>query len=379
MRTRAWRQLMMVSARMLGLVLTLLLALPPSAAAEDWSPLFPEGESLDWKQLVARLSATQVGGDATDPRSVDLVLPAGAWRRLPAADLEPGTRRLAGFVRPGGEAMVKVEVIRHRLEDEVEASDWLLALLVRSGVTVLLARPAQGATGQVFEALGLIPGRTQEGPRRLLRASVSRQGRDLLVVRCLASPEEFADLAPAFAASTLLLRPKQVQPESLVGEWSEECLGGGICLRGPGQGQRSGLPGGGQGQEMAFSLVRQGVLGGRLVAELVEDPALAAASPAARLSRLQQRLADDGLDLTWSWSGMAVSLPHLPGKACLYQGRASRAGRDAECQVLIWSDGRRALTLWLAGVGQVSNLPFWLVNRRAFNLACAGLRSAAGR
>jgi hypothetical protein len=365
--------------RLLWLALALTLASPPLVAAEDWSPFFPDGESLDWKQLAARLTTIQVGGDATDPQPVDLVLPAGTWWRLPSAELEPDTRRLAGFVRPGEDALVKVEVLRHRLEEEVEASDWLLALLVRGGVTVLRARPANGAAGQVFEVLGLVPGRVQEGPQRLLRASVLRQGRDLLVVRCLASPTEFADLAPAFAASTLLLRPEEIKPETVVGEWNEECLAGGICLRAPGARKFSESPGGSKGQGLVFALARQGVLGGRMVVELVEDPTLAAASPSTWLGRLQQRLADEGLDLAWSWSGMAINLPHLPGKACLYQGRASRAGRDAECQALFWSDGRRVLTLWLAGAGQLSNLPFWLVNRRAFNLACAGLRSTAGQ
>lgn len=363
-------------AKCLALGLALMLAAAASVWAEDWEPLFPAAAAKPWSGLAGGLVEVRLEDPLPAQERLSLFVPAAPWQRLPMAELEPDTRRLAALVLDGPAGPVKIEALRHRLAAEVAAADWLLAVLVRGGATVLAAREDQGAAGRVFEALAVQPGNPQEGGRRLLRAAVWRQGRDLLVVRCLAPAEDFPAWAPAFAAATLLMRPHSPQPERLLGDWPELCLAGGVCLRGPGPGRASPAPGGRPGRQAVFDLGHNGVVDGLLTLDLSEDPVLAAAPARARLAILEEWLAEDGLGWAWSWSGLEVHLAGLPGRACLYQGRAMNRGRDAECQALLWSDGRQALILWTVGPGQMANLGAWLRHQRAFRLAVGSLRPA---
>lgn len=340
---------------------------PPAQANQDWDSLFPSSASLDTRGLTLReVLADSPAGPWRLP------LPEAPWQALPAQEMEPGTRRLAGLVWPLGEGAVQVEVLAHRLSAEVAAPDWLLALLVRAGATVLLARPDQGAAGEVFEALALLPARPGQAQRLLARLSVHRRGQDLYLLRCLAPGPQFAGLANAFAAATLGWRPPGPAGEDLVGSWPETCLAGGLCLRGPGQARQ-------QGGLAAWDLGQAAAAGGRLRAELIQDAGLAGRPAEERLRSLLAGLAREGLDLNWSLSGLAFHHPRLPGAACLYRGKAWRQGRDAELWALIWSDGQRQLCLWLVGVGQMSNMADWMQNKRAFELAVRSLRSSPAR
>lgn len=363
----------------LALALALMSAVSTAAAAQDWEPLFPDAAARPWAGLAGSLVEMRLEDPLPPADRLSLYVPAGPWRRLPPADLEPGARRLAALVLDGPAGPIKIEALRHRLTAEVAAADWLLALLVKGGATVLAARGDRGAAGDVFEVLAAQPGNPQEGGRCLLRVAVLRQGTDLVVVRCLAPVDEFPAWANAFAAATLLTRPHNPQPERLLGNWPEQCLAGGVCLRGPEAGRKSPASGGRPGERVAFDLGPNGARDGWMVLELIDDATLAATPAPSRLAGLEATLAAEGLDWAWSWTGVEVSLIGLPGRACLYQGRAMNRGRDAECQVLLWSDGRQALTLWAVSAGQVSNLGAWLRNQRAFGLAVGSLRPARGR
>lgn len=362
----------------LALALAWLLALAGLAAAEDWRPLFPDAAAKPWTALADRLVEIRLEEPLPPAERLSLRVPAGPWQRLDAAELEPGTKRLAGLVQESEAGPVKIEALRHRLAAEVAAPDWLLAVLVRGGATVVAARGDRGAAGPLFEALAVQPGNPREGGRKLMRVAVARQGTDLLVVRCLAPIEVFPAWAQAFASATLLMRPLTPQPERLLGSWPEQCLAGAICLRGPEGGRPGPADAGRPGEQVAWDLGRPGLADGRLVAELVGEPSPPAEAP-VRLAGMEKRLAAEGLGWAWSWSNLEINLAGLPGRACLYQGRAMNRGLDLECQVLFWTDGRQALTLWVVGAGQLSNLGAWLRNQRAFRLAMGSLRPAPGR
>ncbi|MBI4798438.1 MAG: hypothetical protein HY794_06835 [Desulfarculus sp.] len=358
------------SSRPRALPLLLLLALlavlagaaPPDGAEQDWDSLFPASSALETRGLNLReVVADSPAGAWRIP------LPEAPWLALPAQELEPGTRRLAGLVWPLGEGTVQVELLAHRLSVEVAAADWLLALLVRAGATVLLARPDLGAAGEVFEALALLPARPGQAQRLLARLSVQRRGQDLYLLRCLAPSPQFAGLAQAFAAATLGWRPPGLAGGDLVGTWPETCLAGGLCLRGPGQPRQ-------QGGQAAWDLEQAGTVSGRLRAELSQGAAQAGRPAEERLRSVLAGLSREGLDLNWSLGGLNLNLPNLPGAACLYRGKAWRQGRDAELWALVWSDGQRQLCLWLVSVGQMSNMAAWMQNKRAFELAVRSLR-----
>lgn len=336
---------------------------PPAGAEQDWDSLFPASSALETRGLNLReVVADSPAGAWRIP------LPEAPWQALPAQELEPGTRRLAGLVWPLGEGTVQVELLAHRLGVEVAAADWLLALLVRAGATVLLARPDQGAAGEVFEALALLPARPGQPQRLLARLSVQRRGQTLYLLRCLAPSPQFAGLAQAFAAATLGWRPPGPASEEMVGSWPETCLDGGLCLRGPGQPRQ-------QGGLAAWDLGQAGAASsGRLLAELSQGAAQAVRPAEEQLRSVLAGLSREGLDLNWSLSGLGFQHPRLPGAACLYRGKAWRQGRDAELWALVWSDGQRQLCLWLVSVGQMSNMAAWMQNKRAFELAVRSLR-----
>lgn len=337
---------------------------PPARAAEDYAALFPSSDSLQTSGLNLR----EVVGDSP-AGTWRLPLPEAPWQTLTPQEMEPGTQRLAGLVWPLAQGAVQVEVLAHRLSAEVAAADWLLALLVRAGSTVLMARPDQGAAGQVFEALALLPARPGQSAPLLARLSVQRRGQSLYLLRCLAPAPHFAGLAQALAAATLGWRPPGQAAEELVGNWPETCLPGGACLRGPGQPRQR------EGQAL-WDLGQAGAASGRLGLDLSQE---AGRPPQERLQALLAELTRQGMDLNWSLGGLSLNLPNLPGPACLYRGKAWRQGRDAELWALVWSDGRRQLCLWLASVGQMGDMASWMRNKRAFELAVRSLRLEPAR
>ncbi|MFH1059573.1 MAG: hypothetical protein V1797_12960 [Pseudomonadota bacterium] len=348
------------------------LAQAAAPAPADWAKLFPASAQLDTKALAPALRQLTLGEPLPPPMRLRLLVPVAGWQKLPQQEVEPGTQRLAALIWPQAQGPIKVEVFAHRLAAEVDAADWLLALLVRGGATVLGTRQDLGLGGAVFEALAMLPARADEGETRLLRAAVLRRGQQLFMVRCLAPYRQFAELAQLFAACTLSLEPQAPQGEELIGQWPQTCLTGGLCLTGPGQpSRREGAAGAGAGLAV-WDLIQEGVTTGRMQVRF--DPAQPGGLPAARIQALREDLAAQGLDLNWSLGSIRFDHTQLPGTACLVRGKGWHQGQDAELWALLWGDGQRTLKLWLVSVGQTTNLPAWMQNKRAFELALRSLR-----
>lgn len=363
----------------LGLVfLAACLAMTPGLAGAaapapaDWAKLFPAAAELDSKALAPALYQLTLGDPLPPPMRLRLLVPVADWQKLPQQEVEPGTQRLASLIWPQAQGPIKVEVFAHSLTAEVDAADWLLALLVRGGATVLGTRRDWGLGGAVFEALAMLPARADEGETRLLRTAVLRRGQQLFMVRCLAPYRQFPELAQLFAACTLSLEPQTPQGEELVGPWPQTCLTGGLCLNGPGQPSRQDNPADPSAGLAVWDLRQEGVTTGRLQARF--DPAQPGGLPAERIKALQVELAAQGLDLNWSLGSIRFDHTQLPGPACLVRGKGWHQGQDAELWALLWGDGQRTLSLWLVSVGQTTNLPAWMQNKRAFELALRSLR-----
>lgn len=372
------------AARVITALLLALACLAPAAATaatpgDDLAVLFPDSLALARHSFAAPPVQVTLGQPLPPELAFTITIPAPNWCRVgPDLSLK-GAKRLAGFVSPRGRAFGLIEVLSHDLDAEVGTADWLTAMLMRSQVKVLRTRPAVSNGGPVFEALGVLPlppGSKQ--PATLLRVSALRSGKRMLVVRCLARKDAFAALVHHFAAATLLFKPARVEPPALLGEWSMQCLQNGVCFQGPARGRAQVPWPDRQVREAGFDLAQQGVVTGTLHIKGVSGSELAGTACEQRIGVLGRSLAQRGVEVNWIGGGIAVDHPNLGGSGCYFRGRAVKDGEDLELFVFSWSNQRAAVVVWMLSVGQITNLPAYLQNKRAFELTCRSLKLTGG-
>ena len=365
-----------------GLVCCLLWAAPAAAASrgDTLAALFPDGLQLARHAFASPPVQVSLGAPLPAELAFTIALPAPDWCRVgPDLSLQPA-QRLAGFVSPRGRDFGVIEVLSHQLQAEVGLADWLLAMLSRSGVVVLKSRSAVAAGGPVFEALGVLSqAKDDQRPPTLVRVAVMRSGQRLFIVRCLAREDAFAGLIYPFAAATLLFKPARVSPPTLVGNWRHQCLTkSGVCFLGPARG-RAEVPWGGRPvEEAGFELQQAGVITGTLHVKAVSGSEAAATGCEQRIQLLAQDLARRGVKVDWITGGIAVNHPNLGSGGCYYRGRGFLRGEEVELFVFSWSGRGRAVVVWLLSVGQLSNLPAWMQNKRAFEVVCRSLKLSGG-
>ncbi len=374
---------MKAAARILiALGLALACLAPPASAAtpgDQLSVLFPGSLALARHRFAAPPVQVTLGAPLPAELGFSITIPASDWCRVGPDLTLKEAQRLAGFVSPRGRSFGVIEVMTHQLAAEVSPADWLVAMLVRSRVKVLRTRPAVSNGGPVFEALGVLPlppGSKQ--PATLLRVSVLRSGSRLFVVRCLAQKNAFAALVHHFAAATLLFKPARTEPPALLGEWSLQCLRNGVCFQGPARGRAEVPWPGRQVQEAGFNLSQQGVATGTLHVKAISGSELAGTACEQRIGVLGRDLARRGVQVQWTSGGIAVAHPNLGGSGCYYRGRAMKGGEDLELFVFSWNNERAAVVVWMLSVGQITNLPAYLQNKRAFELTCRSLKLSGG-
>ena len=317
-------------------------------------------------------------------------LPSAQWKRLgplgfaltgPDAgeDAPVDTLMLAGFTDPRGTEYGRIEVVAHLLNEEVSEADWLLAVMNSSGYTIVETRNAVGMAGDGFEVLARLSPRAEEGMAAqpvLCRAMVYRSERAFYVVRCLARAGAFEEHALAFAAACYYFSPDKRPKPFLVGAWKEHCLKAGMCYVGPGQKSLQVLPLGGGGQEHFFQLTRRGEITGELHVIGWPKPKRSRADLGAHLAALFESMAKRGISTEFAGGAIEAFRKSDPKRVCYYKGRAWRGKGDVELMILGTGDKGPGALIWLLTTGQFANLPAWMQNKRAFEVACSTLEIA---
>ena len=351
-------------------------AQPPNQ--DIYAALFPSALDLGRHQFARPPVEVSVTENLPQQFRCQVAVPSADWRRVPPEFGTGGAQRLAGFVSPRGINGGVVEVLTHELKVEVNPVDWLLAVMIKAGATILKTRPGWGAAGRTYEVLALLP-KCEDGSARLVRAAVYRSGKRLFVVRCLAREKDFAALTFYFAAATLLFKPQPLAPEELVGNWAPYCLPAGLCFLGPGQG-RAKVPWPGRAvQEAGYDLSLNGKITGTLHIKAIQPPELASATCDQRIKILVQSLKKRGVKVKWQGGGVQLHHLALPGKICFFRGKSWHQGNDLELYVFSWRGQQMGALVWMLTVGQVANLPAWMHNKRTFEIVCQSLKTTGVR
>ena len=317
-------------------------------------------------------------------------LPSQKWKRMgplgqalappdSGGEAPVDTLLLAGFCDPRGVDYGRIEVVAHLLNEEVSKADWLLAVMNRSGYTILETRNALGLAGNGFEVLARLSPRAEKGMASqpvLCRAMVYRGESALYVVRCLARTGAFEEYALAFAAACYYFSPDKKPKPFLVGPWKEHCLTAGMCYVGPGQKRLQVLPLGGGGQEHFFELARRGETTGELHVIAWPKPKRSRADHAAHLAALFESMAKRGITTKFAGGAIEAFRKTDPKRACYYKGRAWHGGGDVEIMIMGMGDKGPGALVWLLTTGQFADLPAWMQNKRAFEVACSTLEIA---
>ncbi len=365
-----------------GIILLLAgLAAPAGAQPPRQDPyavLFPSALDLGRHQFARPPLQVEVAENLPPEFRCQVAIPGADWRQVPPRFGSGGAQRLAGFVSPRGINGGVVEVLTHELAVEVNPLDWLLAVMIKAGATILKTRPGWGAAGRTYEVLAILP-KCQEGSVRLVRAAVYRSGKRLFIVRCLARERDFATLTFYFAAATLLFMPQPLAPEELVGNWAPFCLPAGLCFLGPGRG-RARVPWPGRAvQEAGYDLSLGGKVTGTLHVKAILPPELASATCDQRIKILKASLKKRGVSVKWQGGGVQLNHLALPGRICFFRGKGWHQGNDLELYVFSWRGKQMGALVWMLTVGQVANLPAWMHNKRTFEILCQSLKTTGVR
>ena len=387
------RQMMKSIALVLSLAIAPIFSAGTSPAMDQAQILqaFPGVNDFGSRRFGSPPVLVSVGEPLAAGLRFSIPLPSREWKLMgPLGRAMPGpgaeedapvdTLLLAGFCDPRGTDYGRVEVVAHLLNEEVSESDWLLAVMNRSGYTVLQTRRAMGLAGQCFEVLARLSPRAEKGMATrpvLCRAMVYRGESALFVVRCLARAGAFEEHALAFAAAGYYFSLDNRKKPFLVGAWKEHCLAAGLCYVGPGQKRLQVLPLEDGGREHFFELTRQGVATGELHVIAWPKPKRSRADLDAHVEALFESMAKRGISAKFIGGAIEAFRNTAPKRACFYKGRAWCGQGDVELMILGAGDKGPGAVVWLLTAGQFANLPAWMQNKRAFEVACRTLGLAA--
>lgn len=348
----------------------------PAGQGEDpWAPLFPNADQLEAHRFATPPVAIEVGSRAI-PKDWFLVpVPDGNYKRVEGAPAVNGAERLASLVSPQGLAQGLVEVLRHDLDAEVDASDWLLNILRANRVRLLKTRAEVAQSGPVFEVLGLMPAPAgvKLAEPLVTRVAVYRSGQSLYVVRALALRSAFAGLAYDFAASTLMFKIMDLKAPELVGAWREQCLGQ-VCYTGPGAAEPVQWPAGRSIKEYVYTLADGGRQTGSLHVKAVLPPEKAKTDPLKRIPLLVQSLAAEGYRIAAPQGVVAANHVNMPEKVYYFRGRgADPQGELVELFAFSTQTKAEAILVWMLTADAQADVEAWMRNKRAFEIVCSSL------
>jgi len=344
----------------------------PEAERMDMTPLFPAIQEIDPAKLPSL--PVEISVDEGEPKDFVLTIPipAGDWMRAAMGPELENTQQLAGFSHPQGPEFGYIDVVAHELEFEINASDWLSAILAENGYAMVLSRSALGSMGEYFEVLAIASrnGAEDEDPM-VVRAGVHRSGDHLFMVRCMAAATNFLELAPAFAVTGAHFALQHPAPPLLVGAWTERCLDDVVCYTGPEHGF-SQVPWPGRAMtEQGYDLTLEGRATGTLHVKIILPPENRERAPDERVAILLSELEKRGL--RYDQEGLAVQseLENIPGQA--YYVRALSDQDPLDFFAISQGSPEVDVLVWLSTMNAATDQRAWMHNKRIFEIVSQSL------
>jgi hypothetical protein len=294
-----------------------------------------------------------------------------------APDETAPTRSIGCFRWADGRA--EVEVLGHRLSDEIDAADWLEHELARGGRTVVSRRPtAAGVIGVAGDVLAIW---SHEGTDFIGRYAATKWGPRLFVVCFRTTVADYPDLANDALAVCASFEPLEETPGVLAEDvataeasdpvrWSTKVPASWMVAVRPPEEEGSWL-------DASHISSERGAIDGRMIVAVLLRSAAKRPRDAANVALNALRdggIAIDPAEFVDEKDSLERDAPWIGSWSVAMVGKQDQAEADVRCRVMAHD------SLWVVGasVGPTKDADAraWMRNKRALDLATKTLEVA---
>lgn len=355
-----------------GLFLTAMLSNNLHAQEDNMvNVMFPSRATLQKHIFDPAPVLIKVDEGAANKIAFNIPIPSKEWQRMPMEEFASGARTLAGFIHPEGPDQGMVQVMAYRPPYEMGPSDWLLYTLEQENMKVITtAGEGIEGPGPFFEALAVseLPEGSSQEPI-MMRAAVFRYGDTFVLVRCMASPKSYLEMADYFGVTIHRFEFQNILLPVLIGQWERQCIDA-YCFNGPESGfvpvasDRKAIV------EQELPLYLEGIRTGLLNIKVVRRP-LAAETPAqTRINNILYDMVEkSGMSFDKDLVALKGEHKNLGGTA--YYARNQGLGADKaaiDFFALSWEGEGSAVLIFMLTEAREKNPVAWMVNKRTFEI-----------
>ena len=357
--------------------LTVLGALAASAAVgPNLKGLFPSMRKSSQQLASLGASMSQVSPAVASDRQFTIFLPSAQWEQSLGVEYLEGSKGLAAFQSPKGPQAGCVAVSCLELEKELNPMEWLRLVADAGGWQGLRLRWERGKAGPVFNMLAFK--QPAGGAKLLARMGVYRVGSLLFVVHCSADEANFAELAKAFAVTTLFFKPDNSSNPTLAGPWEGRCLQQGLCFFAPGPGRYQGPAPKTKVEGVTFPMTHENKPAGALQVWAAPAQSGQGALAVMSLKYFLASLIKRGFKAGQVLDTRSLQYQRLQGKAYYFRQALSKDGQPWEIMHLTLATPSTVAAVWMLTPGPQSQPVAWAYNKRAFDVVAWSLQPSQG-